>query len=123
MNPDQLSQILSSRVRLKIADSLSQRPRTLGELANITGISVQGVLRHLRRMERLGLIEERRVSADAPKARIVYAAKGSILEDYSSGELVVAKAVERWPPTRRAKAPTPDLEGMAAEVLLRRRRV
>ena len=123
MNALQLGEVLSSGVRMKIAGAVSQRPRTLGELSYITGISVQGVLRHLRRLEKAGLIEERRVKASAPKARRVYAAKEAIMEDYSSGDLTVAKLVEKWPGIRRAQKQGTDLESMAAEVLIMRRRI
>jgi predicted transcriptional regulator len=123
VNADQLGEVLSSRVRLKIADAISQRPRTLGELSYITGISVQGVLRHLRRLEKVGLLEERRVTASAPKARRVYAAKAAILEDYSSGDLTIAKLVEKWPEAKHTLKQGTDLESMAAEVLILRRRV
>jgi len=122
VNQDQVEEILSSRVRLRISDALSLRPRPLGELAHITGISVQGVLRHLRRLEKLGMVEERRVSANAPKVRIVYAMKDALLGDFSVGDMTIAKAVER----RHLKVPTKTaggLEGMAAEVLIQRRRV
>ena len=123
MLSDRLDEILSSGVRLKIADALSQRPRTLGELAYITGISVQGVLRHLRRLEKLGLVEERRLSKGVPKARRVYASKAAIVEDYSSGDLTVAKVVEIWPDGRGTNRPATNLENLSAEVLLLRRRV
>jgi predicted transcriptional regulator len=123
MTPDRLDEILSSGVRRKIADALSQRPRTLGELAYITGISVQGVLRHLRRFEKLGLVEERGLSGSFPKARKVYASKGVIVEDYSSEDLTIAKVVKSWPGSRRTQEPTTDLESMSADVLLLRRRV
>ena len=122
MNSDR-REVLSSGMRLKIADAISQRPRTLGELSHITGISVQGVLRHLRRLERAGLVEERKVTASAPKARRVFAARGAILEDYSSGNLTIAKFVERMPEPRRGWKQGAGLESMAAEVLLLRRRV
>jgi DNA-binding transcriptional ArsR family regulator len=123
VSSNQLNEVLSSDVRLKIADALSQRPRTLGELSHITGISVQGVLRHLRRLEKLGLVEERRLSPSIPKARRVYAAKRAMVEDYSAGNLTVAKVVEVLPDTRRAQKPATDLENMSADVLLLRRRV
>ena len=123
MFSNRLSEILSSEVKLKIADTLSQRPRTLGELASFTGISVQGVIRHLRRLEKLGLVEERTLSKSIPRARRVYASKGAIVEDYSSGDLTVAKVVERLPRERGAKWPAANLENLSAEVLLLRRRV
>jgi len=123
MFPDTLDEILSSGVRLKIANALSLRPRTLGELAYITGITVQGVLRHLRRFETMGLVEERGLNTSVPKARKVYASKGAIVEDYSSGDLTVAKVIKSRPDSRRTQKPLADLESMSADVLLLRRRV
>jgi len=123
LHSDRLGEILSSGVRLKIADALSQRPRTLGELALITGISVQGVLRHLRRLEKLGLVEERKLSNSFSKARIVYASRGAAVEDYSTGDLTVAKVVQSGESDRPMHRPATDLEAMSADVLLLRRRV
>jgi DNA-binding transcriptional ArsR family regulator len=122
VNPDLLSEVLSSRVRLRIAGALSIRPRTLGELATTTGISVQGVLRHLKRLEELGLVEERKVPINAPKARRVYSAKGTMLGDYSSGDLVVVKATEKWQ-AENASGQVFDLERKAGELLVQRRRI
>jgi DNA-binding transcriptional ArsR family regulator len=123
VNPDQLSEVLSSRVRLKIEDALSLRPRTLNELASITGISVQGVLRHLNRLEELDLVEERKVSAKSPKARRVYAAKGATFGDYSTGSLTVVKATEKWPSDKRNQREGQNLEKMAGELLIQRRAI
>lgn len=123
MNPDDLSEVLSSRARVKIEDAVSLRPRTLGELAAITGISVQGVLRHLKILAKLGLVEERKISSKAPKARRVYAARGTSLGDYSSGGLVVVKATERVPTQRRVRRQRQDLERMSGELLIQRRRI
>jgi len=106
---------------LKIEDALSLRPRTLGELANLTGISVQGVLRHLSRLEELGLVEQRKVKS--PRARRVYFAKGAKVGDYSTGGLTVVKATESWPSGGRGRRGTIGLEGMAGELMLQRRRI
>ena len=123
MNGDQLGEVLSSRVRLKIAGALSVRPRTLNELADLTGISVQGVLRHLRRLEELGLVEEKKLAVRSPKARRVYASKTTALGDYSSGSLTVVKATEKRDWRARGTRGTPDLEQMAVELLIQRRRI
>jgi DNA-binding transcriptional ArsR family regulator len=123
VNPDDLSEVLSSRARVKIEDAVSLRPRTLGELAAITGISVQGVLRHLKILAKLGLVEERKISSKAPKARRVYAARGTSLGDYSSGGLVVVKATERVPTQKRVRRQSQDLERMSGELLIQRRRI
>ena len=123
VNPDQLGEVLSSKVRLKIAGALSVRPRTLNELADLTGISVQGVLRHLRRLQELGLVEEKKLAAKAPRARRVYASKVTALGDYSSGSLTIVKATDKWDGRARGTRSTPDLEQMAVELLIQRRRI
>jgi len=123
VNPDALSEVLSSKARIRIEDAVSLRPRTLGELATITGISVQGVLRHLKILANLGLVEERRVSSKAPKARRVYVAKGTSLGDYSEGSLTVVKATGRVPPDKRGRRQSQELERMSGELLIQRRRI
>jgi predicted ArsR family transcriptional regulator len=123
VNIDDLSGVLSSEARIRIEAAVSVRPRTLGELAAITGISVQGVLRHLKILARLGLVEERKLSSRAPKARRVYAAKGMSLGDYSVGSLTVVKATERAPPERHGRRQGRDMERMSGEMLIQRRRI
>jgi len=107
---------------LRIAAAVSLRPRTLGELSALTGISVQGVIRHLRMLGQLGLVEERKVSASAPKARRVYAAKATNLADYSIPGLTVVKATERIPPRQDIQLPK-NLEMMSGGLLIQRRRI
>ena len=107
---------------MRIAAAVSLRPRTLGELSALTGISVQGVLRHLGKLSQLGLVEERKVTASAPKARKVYAAKATNLADYSIPGLTVVKATERIPPRRDVQVPK-DLEMTSGELLIQRRRI
>jgi DNA-binding transcriptional ArsR family regulator len=123
VNPDVLSEVLSSRARIRIEDAVSLRPRTLGELAEVTGISVQGVLRHLKILAKLGLVEERKVSSKTPKARRVYAARGISLGDYSVGGLTVVKATERVPHDQRGRRRGRDLERVSGEMLIQRRRI
>ena len=123
MNPEVLSEVLSSKARIEIEDAVSIRPRTLGELAAITGISVQGVLRHLKILTELGLVEERKIPSKAPKARRVYAAKGVSLGDYSAGGLTVVKATERVPSEGHGRRQRQDLERMSGELLIERRRI
>jgi len=123
VDSDQLSEVLSSKVRLGIGNALSIRPRTLSELAAITGITVQGVLRHLKLLEELGLVEERKVPTKAPKARRVYSARGATLGDYSTGDLIVVKATEILPAQDRPGQRFADLERKAGELLVQRRRI
>jgi predicted transcriptional regulator len=115
--------VISSRTRLKIADLVSTRPRTLGELAAATGISIQGVLKHLKKLEGLGLLEEKSVKSPVLAIRKVYATKGARLGDFSMGDLTLVKlsgkpSAPLEEPNRRL-----DLEYLAEEAILRRRRV
>lgn len=121
MNRDALDEVLSSNVRLRIEDALAVRPRTLGELASITGISVQGVLKQLHRLGGLGLVVERTLPLKTLKARRVYAATGQLVGDYSTPDLTVVKPTGLIPPSRPRRLG--DLEERAAEVTLLRRRV
>jgi DNA-binding transcriptional ArsR family regulator len=117
------SEVLSSKIRLGIASALSLRPRTLGELADITGISVQGVIRHLKRLESLGLVDEKRMKARTPKARLVYVRGGLMIGDYTTGDLTVVKAMRTHPSGAPSAADSGTPEQMAADLIVQRRRV
>ena len=119
---DLLEEVLSSRARLRIMDAVSLRPRTLGELSDIAAISVQGVLRHLNRLQEAGLVEERSLSRASPKARKVYGAKSARVRDASIGGFTVVRATE-LPLGEAGRARVRDLEKAAGELLLQRRRV
>lgn len=120
---DSLPEVISSRTRLKVADLVSTRPRTLGELAAATGISIQGVLKHLKKLEELGLVEEKSVRSPGLAVRKVYAAKGTRLGDFSAGDLTLVKLSRK--PSAPAEEPDRcfDLEYLAEEAILRRRRI
>ena len=107
---------------MKILNALSVRPRTLPELSDITGISVQGVIRHLKILEGAAIVKEERVHSKVPKARIVYVASGEMVGDYSTGDLTVVRAVERGG-GRQTPGPSAGLERMAGDVIVQRRRV
>ncbi len=81
------------------------------------------MLRHLKRLQELGLVEERRVPTFAPKARRVYAAKSTALRDYSVGNLMVVKATNKWGEKAERRALGSDLERTAGDILIQRRRV
>ena len=121
VSPDLMEEVLSSRVRLRIMDSVSVRPRTLGELSDLTGISVQGVLRHLKRLAERGLVEERPLSRVAPRARLVYAASSVRVRDYSTGGFTVVKSSEPIGP--RGASRVRDLERAAGDMMIQRRRI
>jgi predicted transcriptional regulator len=115
------SQLLQSRTRLKILSLLSRRPRTLRELSHFTGISVQGVLRHLDSLKELGFIEERKIRTKRLPVRRLYALTGVHVDDFSSGDLAVVWAA---PPVKhlvKSKITFDDLETTAGELLIQRR--
>ncbi len=121
MQPDL---VLSSRTRVKIAHLVSIRPRTLSELADLTGISVQAVLKHLAKLEGQGLVQEAKVRTGRMSVRKVYAPKGYLLGDYSTPGLSVVRFTDR---SSSGARPRPngraDLEGMAEDMMFMRRRV
>ena len=123
MTRDLLPEVVSSRARLRIAALVSARPRSLGELADATGISIQGVLKHLTKLEELGLVEEKNVRSPALAVRKVYTTKGVKLGDYSAEGLTLVKLSENpSAPDEEAERPF-DLEYLAEEAILRRRRI
>jgi predicted ArsR family transcriptional regulator len=121
MAPDLMEEVLSSRAKLRVLDALSVRPRTLVELSDVAGISVQGVLRHLRRLSELGMVEERSLSRVSPKARLVYSATSSRIRDYSTPGFAVVRATAAVPGAGGARVR--DLERAAGEQLILRRRI
>jgi predicted transcriptional regulator len=121
---EKLEGIVSSRVRLKIADLLSIRPRTLKELADITGISVQAVLKHLEKLDSLGVLDERRIDAAELAVRKVYYITGVHVGDFSLGDLTIVKLSRtEQPPARGRKAGRQELERLAEDSLVQRRRI
>lgn len=122
MDHDGLTEVLSSNVKLRIEDALSVRPRTLGELSSITGISVQGVLRHLRRLAKLGLVEEKKLEVRGLRARAIYAARVHLVGDYSTSDLTLVKATDTLPPRALSEGDL-DLEKTAGEILVLRSRI
>ena len=123
MARDTLPEVTSSRSRLKIADLVSGRPCSLRELARSTGISMQGVLKHLKKLESLGLAEERTVRGPDLAVRKVYVARGVRLRDFSTGDMTLVKLSEEPLMDTTDKGRSLNLEGLAEETILQRRRV
>lgn len=123
MDPGVLDEVLSTGAKLKIENALSIRPRTLAELGAITGITVQGVLKHLKQLAELGLVEEKRLPTRTLKARTVYAPAEELIGNYSTLDLVIVKPTRRLPAGAQGAAKSPNLEERAAEVLLLHHRV
>jgi predicted transcriptional regulator len=112
---------LPSGTRLQIAVAVSQRPRTLGELSQMTGITVQGVLKHLKALEAQGLVSQKAVRGRSMKVRKVYLEGKVELGDYSTGDLLVVKTSR--PAKRLPRGAREDLEALAEEIVFQRRRV
>ena len=116
-----IAELLSSKTRLQIAESISRRPRTLRELARGTRLSVPGVLRHIEAMKRSGLISEVRISSSQIPVRKVYSLKGYSVVDFSVGDLTIFKVAKIR--QSAAGANPQGLEWLATEILLEKRRI
>jgi len=112
--------LLSSRTRLRIAELISRRPRTLRELARLTGLSVPGVLRHIEAMSKAGLIQERRVGARMLPARKLYAMKGIRVIDFTVGDLSIFKVGVDSPVKEKGSQ---SLNALAMDIFVGRRRI
>jgi len=109
-----------------IAELISTRPRTLGELAGRTGISIQAVLKHLGVLKELGFLEERTLKRPKHLAvRKVYSIRRSTVGDFSRGSLMIVNLAgePKGEAVRSAKDVYADIEMMAEELLLQRRRI
>jgi len=118
-----IDEVMAPGARLKIADAVSVRPRTLTELADLTGISVQGVLKHLKRLTKLGLVDERKAPSSASKARRLYVAGNALVGDYSAKDFAIVKLSKAARPEKRRHARNQDLESLAADLLFQQRRI
>jgi len=123
VNQKAVEEIVSSKVRLQIADKISVRPRTLRELADVTGISVQGVLKHLSVLEKLGIIAETKVKGGALPVRTVYSMKGVRIGDFSHGDLTVVKVTNAANFSAKSEHPLRELESLAADALVQKSRI
>ena len=123
MGSDIVSKVISSRSRLKIADLLSIRPRTLKELAELTGISVPGVLKHLSKLRMLGLLQQRKVSGGVLQARTIYSIRGAHIGDFSVGDLTVVKLTQGKPGEPKSRDPIAEIQSLAEDSIVQRRRI
>jgi biotin operon repressor len=117
------TKIVSSEKGLRIAELVSERPRSLNELSELTGISVQGVLKHVRKLESLGFAEARKLEGRTFGVRVAYSAKDLRVEDFSSDGLTVLKVSRNLPWKGESATPLKELELLSEETLLQRRRI
>jgi predicted ArsR family transcriptional regulator len=123
VDKETFSELISSATRLRIVDLLSKRPRSLGELASSTGITVQGVLKHLDRLSKLGLIEERRIYSNESSVRKMYSLRGPRISDFSLGDLTVVKATELVESEKAGAGSLREIELLAEDALVLKRRI
>ncbi|MDA4114669.1 MAG: helix-turn-helix domain-containing protein [Thaumarchaeota archaeon] len=124
-----IEEIANSRARLTIASLISSRPRTLGELAEETGISVQGVLKHLKKLSEAGMLKVKNIPAGRYlRPRKLYFIDTRRVADYSRGEMIVATLGDEMEgststePTAPASDPYAELDRLAQDIILLRRR-
>jgi DNA-binding Lrp family transcriptional regulator len=123
MPTDLLSEILSSPNSLGIAALVSIRPRTQSELAELTGVSVPGVLKHLKRLEKLGLVQQSTLDSRLFRVRRVYTSRGISVGDFSRGDIRVVRLLrnpEAGPPSGDSMR---TLESLAEDLIIQRRRI
>ena len=112
--------LLSSPTRIRIAELVSRRPRTLRELAKLTGVSIPGVLRHIEAMGKAGLIHEDRLATKELPVRKVYSLQGVKVMDFSVGDLTILKvSAKKGTKVEAARS----LERQAMDIMLGWRRV
>jgi DNA-binding transcriptional ArsR family regulator len=83
--PD-LIRTIAHPVRLRIVGALDQRPMTLAEVAGEIGVDRRSATRHLRLMQRVGLVR----SVDGPDGAVYEAVTGPTFSDGANGALPVA---------------------------------
>jgi predicted transcriptional regulator len=116
-------EIISSSSRLVIADLLSKRPRTLKELSDKTGVSMPAVLKHLGKLETLGVLEKTDVVRGKLPARKLYSLRGTHVEDFSTGELFIVNLSEGKSQRFESKDPVKELNTLAVDNIVRRRQI
>jgi predicted transcriptional regulator len=114
-------------VRLSVALLLSVRPRTLSELAESTGGSIQAVLKHTKKIEEEGLLAETILGTGRYlRRRKLYSMKNKGVEGFARGDVLVAAFTPREREGRGAedtKGPNsgyPLLESLAEDVIYSR---
>jgi predicted ArsR family transcriptional regulator len=120
-----IEEIASSRARLTIGSLISARPRTLGELAETTGISVQAVLKHLKKLSESGVVETRSLaSGKYLRPRKLYFIRTHRVADYSQGGMIIATLGGESVGQEQGAVGDPyaELDSLAQDVILLRRR-
>lgn len=123
MAKDVIGEVLSSPTSIRIASLVSARPRTQSELAELTGVSVPAVLKHLRRLEEHGLVMAEKVNDPSITARRVYLARGQLIGDYSTPGMRVVRAWGGLLPGQSSGMSLQELESLAEDALFQKGRI
>ncbi len=123
MSSSPIEGVVSSKARLRIADLLSVRPRTLREMADLTGMSVQGVLKHLDKLSKLGLVSEKRIVGGSIPVKKLYFMRGLRVGDFSQGDLTIVKMSRSQERAAKTDDAVADLESLASDAIVQRRRI
>jgi DNA-binding Lrp family transcriptional regulator len=118
-----ISQVTSSKTTLRIADLVSTRPRTLTELSDLTGISIQGVLKHLKKLEKLGLAKGLDVEGSELRVRRLYSPGKGKVGDYSVGDLAVVRLSSGAVGGSISRRSVEGLEALAEDAIVQRSRI
>jgi predicted transcriptional regulator len=125
MDDTEIWGIASSKARLHIATLLSERPRTLAELAVLAGISVQGVLKHLVKLQKLRLLGKLELGRGRYLGRRkLYSLQRARVHNYEEGRtLVVALHNEPKLELRPVRDSAEELELLSEDIVVMVRRV
>lgn len=119
-----IEQIVSSHTRLEIAELISRRPRSLHELASKTQTTVQGVLKHLKKLDEMGLLEELRLENPRYLAiKKIYSIRDNTVHNFSIGDLLVVNLCKRKIDQKFERASYSELMRLAEEKIILSRRV
>jgi len=116
--------VASSRVRLTVASLLTVRPRTLTELSQLTGVSVQAVLKHLAKLDGEGLVGNSNLGpGEFLRPRKLYSLESRGVEGYSREDTIVAALTNPRPAASEQATGYSVLERLAEDVIFGRARM
>jgi predicted transcriptional regulator len=128
MQPEEFLELLGARSRLLLLSALALRPRTLGELARVAQISIQATLKHVRLLEKKGLVEELSLAKVGVGPRSLYVLTVPVMFELGADEellriivLVARKRISlgaqpQRPLAKGALAPFVELEDEARTI-------
>jgi len=132
MSQEVREEVVSSDVRLKMADLISVRPRTLRELKAHTGLrTVQAVLKHLKKLKDLRLVKEMEIAkghrkhgkASLSSRKLYTVDRGVHVRNFSDRDFTVVKVSNEIELATKSSDPVQELESLAMDTLLQRRRI